>query len=56
MTLVQRPAGRLTMYVEEIEGFAQARNGTTHWTNDLPVAVRTDVVEANPATERSSVP
>ena len=35
MTLVEQLADSLNMYVEEIEGFTQARYGTTHWTNDL---------------------
>ena len=46
MTLVEQLADSLNMYVEEVEGFTRARYGTTRWTDDLAVAVRTDLDSA----------
>jgi hypothetical protein len=43
MTLVEQLADSLNMYVDEVEGFTQARYATTRWTNSLAVAVRMDL-------------
>ena len=43
MSLVEQVADSLNMPVEEIEGFAQARYGTTRWSDELAAAVRVDL-------------
>ena len=43
ITFLEQLADRLNRYVAEIGEFARARYRTTRWTNDLAVAVRTDL-------------
>jgi hypothetical protein len=43
MSLVEQLADSLNMYVDDLEGFAQARYRTSRWTKELAVAVRKDL-------------